>query len=343
MIQVVNLQKTYPGTRGVLARGEVRALRGVTLDIRRGAALALIGESGCGKTTLGRIVTGLEAYTGGEVLIDGANIAGMTARDRRAQFRKVQLIPQDPYAALNPTRTIAAALFDPLRLLARRGGKDGAWIERRAVELLRLVGLDASETLYKYPHQLSGGQRQRVVIARALTVEPEALVADEAVSMIDVSLRLGVLNLLSQLRRDLHISVIFITHDVAAARYVAQDGQTAVIYRGEIVEMGPTDDLIQRPVHPYTQSLLSAVPVLHGLEQAGPDRFIPRPTEQGESNDSSSCLFADRCPFADDRCKAAHPDPEPWAGAPDDRLVACFKPKERKVVAVPLSGRASNQ
>lgn len=343
MIQVVNLQKTYPGTRGMLSRGEVRALRGVSLNIVRGGALALIGESGCGKTTLGRIVTGLESYTGGDVLIDGVKIAGLSAGAKRAQFRKVQLIHQDPYAALNPTRTIASALFDPLHLQARRSGKDQAWMERRSAELLRLVGLDASETLYKYPHQLSGGQRQRVVIARALTVEPEALVADEAVSMIDVSLRLGVLNLLSQLRKDLNISIIFITHDVAAARYVAQGGQTAVIYRGEIVEMGPTDDLIQRPVHPYTQSLLSAVPVLRGLEEAGPDRFIPRPSEQGESNQTVGCLFAERCPFADDQCRTDHPEPEPWDGAPENRLVACFKPNIRRVVAVPLASGAKDR
>ena len=337
MIEVVNLQKTYPGTRGTLSRGEVRALRGVSLGIARGGALALIGESGCGKTTLGRIVTGLESHTGGEVLIDGAKVSDLPVASRRAQFRKVQLIHQDPYAALNPTRTIANALFDPLRLQARRSGKDQAWIERRAVELLRLVGLDASETLYKYPHQLSGGQRQRVVIARALTVEPEALVADEAVSMIDVSLRLGVLNLLSQLRKELNISIIFITHDVAAARYVAQGGLTAVIYRGEIVEMGPTDDLIQRPVHPYTQSLLSAVPVLHGLETEGPDRFIPRPSEQDEARETTGCLFAERCPFADDGCRTQHPEPTPWDGVPDTRQVACFKPHVRKVVAVPIA------
>lgn len=336
MIEVKGVTKMYAATGGLLGQKPVQALRGVSWQLGDGQALSLIGESGCGKTTLGRIIAGLETYTKGDVVFDGVALSTVAAADRRRFFRQVQLIQQDPYGALNPARPLGEALADPLRLTAKALGKDASWIRARSEELLHLVGLDPRSTLYKYPHNLSGGQRQRFVIARALTVEPKILVADEAVSMIDVSLRLGILSLLSDLRSRLSISIIFITHDVAAARYVAPDGHVCVIYRGEVVEYGPTDAVIAAPVHPYTQALLSAMPVLRGLEDAGPDRYIPQQDLDLRADDEGGCLFRARCRFATERCAVEHPPLVAIEGG--SRQHACFYPEPRRVVAVPVQG-----
>ena len=337
MIQAVGIRKTFPGKRGPLGRGHVRALRGVALDVPKAGAVCVIGESGSGKTTFGRIVAGLESFDAGELSLDGTRIDTLPQREREPYFRKVQLIHQDPYSALNPTRTIEQTLQAPLKLQAKRLGRDRAWIRERARELLGLVGLNWRSVLYKYPHALSGGQRQRVVVARALTVDPEVLVADEAVSMIDVSLRLGILQLLGDLRARLGISILFITHDVATARYVSQGGEIYVLYRGEVIERGPTDELITSPVHPYTQALLSAVPVLRGLEEPGPDRYIPlRPLEE-DNRGEDMCLYSPRCPFASDRCRSEHPELRPANG--NGHFKACFHPAARRVVAMPVETR----
>jgi peptide/nickel transport system ATP-binding protein len=304
----------------------VKALRGVDFTIPRGGAVSFIGESGCGKTTLGRILAGLETYDGGQLLRDGEPIKG-------GAFRRIQLIHQDPYSALNPTRTIESTLRDPLRLRAAQTRRGEAWVNEKVNELLGLVGLDAGYVLERYPHQLSGGMRQRVVIARALTVEPEVLVADEAVSMIDVSLRLGILGLLRSLRETLGVSVLFITHDVATARYVGADGELYVIYRGTVVERGPVETVLSDPVHPYTQCLLSAIPVLHGLEKPGPDRLVPN-EPLDERIDPPGCLFAPRCPFATPLCVERPPPLSRLGDTPQDH--ACLFPASRHVVAVPL-------
>jgi len=322
-------------TRTFTGRGDrvVRALRGVDFTIPSGGAVSFIGESGCGKTTLGRILAGLETYDSGELLVDGVDLGSLKRRDREAQFRRIQLIHQDPYSALNPTRTVEATLRDPLRLRAAQTGRSSAWIDERAQELLALVGLDPGYVLPRYPHQLSGGMRQRVVIARALTVDPEVLVADEAVSMIDVSLRLGILGLLRDLRERLGVSVLFITHDVATARYVGAEGELYVIYRGMVIERGAVETVLADPVHPYTQCLLSAIPVLHGLEQPGADRLDP--TEpRDERAEPTGCLFQPRCPFATEKCTAERPPLGPLGGTPQDH--ACWYPQSRHVVATPL-------
>ncbi len=332
MIRAEGITKTFPGRGGLLARNAVRALRGVNLEIPDGGSVALIGESGCGKTTLGRILAGYESADGGRIWHDDVEVTALRGRARDSHLRKVQLVQQDPYSALNPARTVGDQLRDPLRLTATRTGRSQAFPEERARELLQLVGLDA-DTLYKYPHQLSGGQRQRVVIARALTVEPEVLVADEAVSMIDVSLRLGILAVLRRLRAELGLAILFITHDVAAARYVGAGTTMHVIYRGEVVERGPTDTLIESPVHPYTQALLGALPVLRGLERAGADRYVAPVADFAEQSDAG-CLFHQRCPFAVDRCRGEHPDL--LAADGPGHLSACFLPQVRKVAPVPI-------
>jgi peptide/nickel transport system ATP-binding protein len=244
------------------------------------------------------------------------------------------MIHQDPYSALNPTRTVHQTLHAPLSLRAGQTGRSRAWIEERAAEVLSLVGLDPGTVLSRYPHQLSGGMRQRVVIARALTVDPEMLVADEAVSMIDVSLRLGILALLKDLRERLGVSVLFITHDVATARYIGADGELYVIYRGQVVERGAVDTIIADPVHPYTQSLLSAIPVLHGLEQPGEQPVVPLESLD-ESRSDAGCLFARRCPFRGERCADERPLLRITDGAPQEH--ACFYPERRDVIARPMS------
>lgn len=334
MIEVRSIEKVYRGGGGLLSQTAVKALRGVSLTLKDGEAISLIGESGCGKTTLGRIIAGLETHTAGELVFDGTPLSQVPPRDRPRWFHRVQLVQQDPYGALNPARTLGNALVDPLKLQATHLGKDAKWVGQRARELLHLVGLDPETTLYKYPHNLSGGQRQRFVVARALTVEPKVLVADEAVSMIDVSLRLGILSLLSDLRTRLGISIIFITHDVAAARYVAREGVICVIYRGEVIEYGRTDDIIRSPIHPYTQALLSAMPVLRGLETPGPDRFIPSQELDTQAEDDQGCLFRPRCRFATERCGHEHPQLVALDGG--ERLHACFYPQARDVVPVPV-------
>ena len=334
MIEAHGIRRTYH-RRTLLGRTDVKALRGVDFELPNGGAISFIGESGCGKTTLGKILTGLESYDEGTLMIDGVDVAKTSGKKRARLFRQVQMIHQDPYSALNPTRTIRQILGDPLAMRAAELGKPKSWIDERAAELLNLVGLDAEGVLPKYPHALSGGQRQRIVIARALTVDPEVLIADECVSMIDVSMRLGILKLLRDLRADLGISLMFITHDVATARYIGDGGELHVIYRGEVIERGPTDQVITEPVHPYTQCLLSAVPVMHGLEESGSDRLVPL-TTLDERVAADGCLFAPRCPFAQANCSTEHPKLMSYAGD-DGHRHACFYPEPRRVVATELA------
>jgi oligopeptide/dipeptide ABC transporter ATP-binding protein len=333
MIEARGITRTFPARRGLLGHGSVRALRGVDFTIPDRGAVSFIGESGCGKTTLGRILCGLEEFDGGDLIIDGQSMAALKPKERAAYHRKIQMIHQDPYSALNPTRTIGQILGDPLALRARQVDADGDWIERRRAELLGLVGLDPEYVLPRYPHMLSGGMRQRVVIARALTVDPEVLVADEAVSMIDVSLRLGILQLLRELRETVGVSVLFITHDVATARYVGTGGDLYVIYRGMVIEQGQADTVIQHPAHPYTQCLLSAIPVLRGIERPGEDRVAPTgPLD--DRQEPPGCLFEPRCPFAEDDCRAGRPALAQLGGT--EQLHACLHPERRSVVAVSL-------
>ncbi|WP_248960829.1 ABC transporter ATP-binding protein [Sphaerisporangium perillae] len=331
MIIGTGVTKTYKQRGDVLGGRNVQALRGVDFTVPKGGAVSFIGESGCGKTTLGRIIAGLETYDSGEIVIDGTPMTPLSPRRRRPYFRRIQLIHQDPYSALNPTRTIHQTLRAPLSLRASKTGRPASWIDERAEELLSLVGIDPGYVLGRYPHQLSGGMRQRVVIARALTVDPDMLVADESVSMIDVSMRLSILALLKDLRERLGVSVLFITHDIATARYIGGEGELYVLYRGQVVERGLTETVISAPVHPYTQSLLSAIPVLHGLERPGPERVVP--TEAlDERQADGGCLFARRCPFRTKRCEAELPILT--AGTDPAHQYACFHPQRRDVIPV---------
>lgn len=277
---------------------ELRVLQDVNLEVFPNEILCIVGESGCGKTTTGKIVAGLLSHSRGEVLVDGKPRESYASRQQKAALRKtLQIVHQDPFASLNPSHTIEKILSFPLlrhRMVANR-----TELHARLLELMNLVDLTpAQDILGKYPHQLSGGQRQRVSIARALTVKPKLIVADEAVSMVDVSIRIGLLKMLHRLKEELGVAIVFITHDLALAKYFAWQGRIAVMYLGRVVEIGPTPDVIGHPAHPYTRALLSAVP------EADPDltrqkQDIPLRSEDipGLLAIPPGCAFHPRCPF----------------------------------------------
>lgn len=273
--------------------GVVRAVDGVSLDIRRGEVLGLVGESGSGKTTLGRAILGLVRATGGRIEFEGRDITRLPERERRALRRRMQVVFQDPHASLNPAMTIEQAVGHPLQIHGVE--RDRARLRLRVVEALERCGLaPGSDYLDKYPSDLSGGQKQRVVLARALILDPVLLVADEPVSMLDMSVRAKILQLMLELKRELDLTYLYITHDLATARFFCD--RIAIMYLGRIVEIGPADAIYRDPKHPYTQALLRAIP------EPDPERAVPRDLPRGEVPDAArpplGCAFHPRCPLA---------------------------------------------
>jgi peptide/nickel transport system ATP-binding protein len=275
----------------------IPVLQDVNLSVGENEILCIVGESGCGKTTTGKIVAGLNDPTRGEVLVRGQERRDYTKEQVSQLRREFQIVHQDPFASLNPAHTIEQILSYPLQ--AHKLVKSRAELRRRIWELLTLVDLTPpGDIVNKYPHQLSGGQRQRVSIARALTVNPKLIVADEAVSMVDVSIRIGILKMLHRLREQFGMSIVFITHDLALAKYFAWEGRIAVMYLGRVVEIGRTPDVIGNPAHPYTKALLTAVP------EADPDITRRKQPMRLRSDEiprltaiPSGCAFHPRCPF----------------------------------------------
>ena len=308
VIALHNVSKTYRVNKSIIGRKKfLWALKDVSLEIHAGEIVSVVGESGCGKSTLGRIIVGAFPVTQGNISVGGRNIETLNRAEFRRNMRDIQLIHQDPYSALHPAKTVETILQEPLRI-HRMVPRDK--IPNRTRELLELVGLHPVENfLQKYPHQLSGGQRQRVVLARALTVNPKLIVADEAVSMIDVSMRQTILSLMKRLQRELDIAYVFITHDLALARYFAQGYKTVVMYAGQVIERGPTEAVITVPKHPYSAILKAAVPRANSEEWLFKRGLRPKTTELPDlTNAIPGCRFASRCPFATHQCTEKSPE-----------------------------------
>ena len=316
LVEVSNLVKYFPVTAGVLRRkvGDVKAVDDVSFTIKRGETLGLVGESGCGKTTTGRCVLQLYPATSGRVLFDGTDLARVKGEQLRRLRRHMQLIFQDPFASLDPRMTAGATIGEPL--LVHKIARGGDY-RRRVTELLNMVELDPTVAT-RYPHEFSGGQRQRLGIARALAVNPDFIVCDEAVSALDVSIQAQIITLLMKLREEFNLTYLFIAHDLAVVRNISD--RVAVMYLGKIVEVTTSDQLYSNPRHPYTISLLSAVPIPDPVVDRTRVRIVLEGDVPSPMNPPGGCPFHTRCPHVTDICRREVP---PLKKVGDDHLASC--------------------
>ncbi|MER2030159.1 MAG: ABC transporter ATP-binding protein [Solibacillus sp.] len=319
LLEVTDLKKYFPITKGILSRtvGHLKAVDGVTLNIHKGEVLGLVGESGCGKSTVGRLITGLIDSTNGEISFDGKQLSNINRKEKKVLRKRFQFVFQDPYSSLNPRMTILDIIGEPLEVhnLAKGNLK-----RQRVGELLEIVGLSKND-MHKFPHQFSGGQRQRIGIARALATEPDLLICDEAVSALDVSVQAQILNLLKDLQLKLGLSYLFISHDLTVVKYISD--RIAVMYLGEIVEVTDSQTLFTEPLHPYSKALISAVPIPN--PNIEPDRIILSGEVPSPSNPPTGCKFHTRCPFAMDICKKEKPE---LSDITEGHAVSCHLYKE---------------
>lgn len=318
LLRVDKLVKHFPIYRGLIQKqvGAVRAVDDISFDIKRGETLGLVGESGCGKSTTGRAILQLHRPTSGRVEFDGADLVTLKGEELRRTRRKMQMIFQDPYASLNPRMTVGDIVGEPLIIHNLATGKEA---EDRVAQLLQLVKLNPSFAS-RYPHEFSGGQRQRIGVARALSLQPSFIVCDEPISALDVSIQAQVVNLLEELQEQFNLTYLFIAHDLSMVRHISN--RVAVMYLGVMVELANKADLYEDPLHPYTQALLSAVPVPDPVVEASRKRTILEGDVPSPANPPSGCRFRTRCPIAEKFCADSRPE---FREVKPGHFVACHK------------------
>jgi oligopeptide transport system ATP-binding protein len=317
LLHVEELKMHFPIYRGVFQRqvGAVRAVDGISFDVKRGETLGLVGESGCGKSTTGRTILQLYKPTAGSVTFEGTDLINLKGEQMRQMRRKMQMIFQDPYASLNPRMTVADIIGEPLVVHDVAKGKE---IQDRVQHLLEIVNLNPSFA-GRYPHEFSGGQRQRIGVARALALQPSFIICDEPISALDVSIQAQVVNLLEELQEQFNLTYLFIAHDLSMVRHISD--RVAVMYLGVIVELATRDELYAKPLHPYTQALLSAVPIPDPVADAKRKRTILQGDVPSPANPPSGCRFRTRCPIAEAVCAESRPE---FREIRPGHFVACF-------------------
>jgi len=319
LLELADVHTHFPVNRGIVFKrriGAVRAVDGVSLSVQPGETLGLVGESGCGKSTLARTIVRLARITSGSIRFEGQDLAALSDAAFRPVRRELQMIFQDPYASLNPRRTVFDTLAEPLRVHSVVPRADQS---KAVAQLMERVGL-ARRLVRKYPHEFSGGQRQRIAIARALALSPKLILADEPVSALDVSVQAQILNLLQEIHREMGLTLVLIAHDLAVVRHVAH--RIAVMYLGRIVEIGDSETVFTHPQHPYTRALVSAIPHPDPVRERKRERLIAKGDPPSPSNPPAGCPFHPRCPFAVEACKAA---PPPLVPTDTGQEAACIR------------------
>ncbi len=333
VLQVKQLVKHFPLTRGIVVKrhiGDVKAVDGVDIDLKAGETHGLVGESGCGKSTTGKVILRLHEPTSGEAIFKGRDLFKLSKEEMREARRDLQIIFQDPYASLNPRMTVGDIVGESWRIHGLAGSRTQRRV--RTAELLELVGLNPDH-INRYPHQFSGGQRQRIGVARALSLNPSIIIADEPVSALDVSIQAQIVNLMQDIQKEFGLTYLFIAHDLAVVRHISDT--VSVMYLGRIMETGTREDIYDRPTHPYTQALLSAVPEPDPVVERERKRIVLEGDVPSPADPPSGCVFRTRCWKAEQICEEEVPDlVDRGKGHP----VACHFPELLKVLDVPVAG-----